>query len=176
MRKIVMHFTAIAAALSLAFLGADAALAAKPKPVAKPKTTAVTVKGPKGQTLTVSLTKNLPDGGSVTAVGKGYDPNTGIYLTFCVIPAKGARPDLCGPFDVTGAHNDSYWISNNPPVYAALLVKHFDAKGGFSFSIKTPRFVSGQDCKLVKCAVLTRADHTDSGNRNADVIVPVTFK
>jgi len=144
--------------------------------VAKPKSTVVTVKGPKGQTLTVSNTKNIVDGSSVTAVGKNYDLNTGIYLTYCVVPPKGKRPDLCGPFDVTGANNDSYWISNNPPLYAALLVKHFDSKGGFKFSIKVPRFVSGQDCKLVQCAVLTRADHTDSSNRSADVFVPVTIK
>ena len=144
--------------------------------MAASKSTAVTARGPKGQTLTVANTKNLADGSSVVAVGKGYNLNTGIYLTYCVVPAKGKRPELCGPFDITGQHNDSIWISNNPPIYAALLVQHFDSKGAFKFSIKVTRFIGSQDCKKVQCAVLTRADHTDSGNRTADVIVPVTIK
>jgi hypothetical protein len=29
---------------------------------------------------------------------------------------------------------------------------------------------------VVKCAILTRADHTRSDYRKADVIIPVTFK
>ena len=160
---------AIALALLVAGSGAVPALAAA-------KSTAVTAKGTKGQSLTVAKTQNLVDGSSVTAVGKGYDLNTGIYLTYCVVPAKGKRPELCGPFDVTGAHNDSFWISNNPPFYAALLVKHFDNKGRFKLSIKVTRFIGDQDCKKVQCAVLTRADHTASGNRSADVIVPITIK
>ncbi len=158
------------------FLAAFSALVAPASAATSAKSTAVTAKGSKGQTLTVAKTKNLVDGSSVTAVGKGYDLNTGIYLTYCVVPPKGQRPEICGPFDVTGAHNDSFWISNNPPFYAALLVKHFDAKGGFKFSIKVTRFIGNQDCKKVQCAVLTRADHTASGNRLADVIVPVTIK
>ena len=168
MQKTLTRFIAVALALCVAASGAPA--------LAASKSTAVTAKGTKGQTLTVAKTKNLVDGSSVTAVGKGYNVNTGIYLTYCVVPPKGKRPELCGPFDVTGAHNDSFWISNNPPFYAALLTKHFDAKGGFKFSIKVTKFIGNQDCTKVQCAVLTRADHTDSGNRSADVIVPITIK
>ena len=171
MQKTLMRVSALLVVLTVVLFGAVPASGASVS-----KSSTVTAKGPKGQTLTVSATKNLVDGSSVTAIGKGYNLNTGIYLTYCVVPPKGNRPDLCGPFDVTGQHNDSYWISNNPPIYAALLVKHFDAKGRFKFSIKVTRFIGNQDCKKVKCAVLTRADHTDSGNRSADVFVPVTIK
>ena len=140
------------------------------------QSSAVTAKGSKGQTLKVSATKNLVDGASVTAVGKGYDTKTGIYLTYCVVPKKGKRPEICGPFDVTGQSNDSFWISNNPPIYAALFVDRFGPKGTFKLKIKVKRFIDDKDCKKLKCAVLTRADHTASSNRSADVIVPITIK
>jgi hypothetical protein len=32
------------------------------------------------------------------------------------------------------------------------------------------------DCTKVKCAIVTRADHTNPDYRKADVIIPVTFK
>jgi hypothetical protein len=168
MQKTLTRFIAVALALSVAASGSPAKAASN--------STAVTAKGSKGQTLRVSATKDIKDGTAVTVVGKGYDTKTGIYLTYCVVPKKGKRPELCGPFDVTGQSNDSYWISNNPPIYAALFVDRFSDKGTFKLNIKVKRFIDSYDCKKLKCAVLTRADHTDSSNRSADVIVPVTIK
>ncbi|MEO0024139.1 MAG: hypothetical protein RL196_580 [Actinomycetota bacterium] len=165
-----------AIATSVIFMLAFGAAVAPANAATASKGSAITAKGPKGQTLRVAVTKNIKDGTAVSVVGKGYDVNTGIYLTYCVVPKKGKRPEICGPFDVTGQSNDSYWISNNPPIYAALFVDHFGPKGTFKLSIKVKRFIDSYDCKKVQCAVLTRADHTASGNRSADLIVPVTIK
>ena len=146
-----------------------------------------TATGPLGQTLQVDATTNLTDGQKLTVTGKGYNLKTGIYVTFCVIPPKGHRPELCGPFDVTGKNNQAVWVSSNPPIYAALLVKPFTevktkvngktkATGSFTVQVPATQTIGTYDCKVVKCAILTRADHTRSDYRKADVIIPVTFK
>lgn len=132
--------------------------------------------GPKGQHLFASATRNLSDGQQITVSGKGYSKKVGIYVTFCVIPPKGTRPSECGPFDMSGVNNNSVWISSNPPIYAALLVKPFGKGGSFSISMKVTRFIGKYDCKVVRCAVVTRADHTRPDYRLADVFIPVTFK
>ena len=137
---------------------------------------AKTVKGPRGQALTVSQTTGIADGDRVTVTGKGYNLKVGIYVTYCVIPPKGKRPELCGPFDITGQNNQSVWISSNPPLYAALLVKPFGKGGTFKVTIPVNKMIGTNDCTVVKCAVLTRADHTLTDYRAADVIVPVTLK
>ena len=148
---------------------------------------ATNASGPIGQTLNVDAAINVTDGQMLTVTGKGYDLNTGIYVTFCVIPPKGKRPELCGPFDVTGKNNQAVWVSSNPPVYAILLVKPFDkvtkkvkgksvTTGSFKVQVPATRMIGSYDCKVVKCAILTRADHTRSDYRKADVIIPVTFQ
>lgn len=132
--------------------------------------------GAKGQILKVSKTKNLVDGEKVTVSGHKYNMKIGIYATFCVIPELGTRPEICGPYDVTGANNQSVWISSNPPIYAAFLVTPFSAGGSFKVTIPVHTKIGDYDCRVVKCAVLTRADHTNSDLRSADVIIPVKFK
>jgi hypothetical protein len=72
--------------------------------------------------LKVDTSRNVTDNQMLTVSGSGYDLNTGIYVTFCVIPPKGQRPELCGPFDITGQHNKAVWVSSNPPLYAITLV------------------------------------------------------
>ena len=137
---------------------------------------AKTVKGPAGQTLIASKTQQIADGTKVTITGKGYSLKVGIYVTYCVVPAKGKKPELCGPFDITGKNNASVWISSNPPLYAKLLVKPFGKGGTFKESIKVTRMIGDYDCKKVKCALVTRADHTQGSNRKADVLIAVTIK
>ena len=147
--------------------------------VATSKTAAVaTVKGPTGQTLTATPTKNLPANATtvITVTGKGYSTKHGIYATFCVIPAKGEKPDLCGPFDITGKNNQSVWISSNPPVYGVALAKPFGKGGTFKVKVPVQSKIGDLDCTVLKCAILTRADHTQPDYRKADVIIPVTFK
>ena len=140
--------------------------------------TAVSVKGPKGQTLTASVAKNLdPDKATkITLTGKGYNTRVGIYATFCVMPEKGAKPEHCGGFDITGRNTQAHWISSKPPFYAQLVTKAFGKGGTFKVVVPVSQMIGEYDCKVVRCALTTRADHTRGDFRDADVFVPVTFK
>ena len=170
MRKLITNILiAILLAGPIAAVGAAVADAA---------TTSVTVKGPKGQTLTASVSKNLDPTKAtrVTLTGKGYNTRVGIYATFCVVPKQGLRPEHCGPFDITGRNNQSHWISSNPPLYAKLLVEPFGKGGSFKVTLPVSQMIGEYDCKVVTCALTTRADHTRGEFRAADVFIPVTFK
>ncbi|GAA2249182.1 hypothetical protein GCM10010232_40960 [Streptomyces amakusaensis] len=137
--------------------------------------------GPTGQKLTVSAAKDLdPAGQRVTVTGSGYDPLQGIYLALCVLPKKpGEAPSPClGGMDLTGGSGSSLWISNNPPSHGVGLTRPFtvkDGKGGFTFDLNIKIKDSNADCGQQACGIITRADHTDIGDRDQDVIVPVTF-
>jgi hypothetical protein len=135
----------------------------------------VKANGARGQVLSATASKNLMEGQTVTVKGSGYSKKVGIYVTYCVIPPKGQRPDLCGPFDITGQNNASTWVSSNPPLYAAALVKPFGKGGTFRVQLKLTRMIGDQDCTVVRCAITTRADHTRSADRSADAFIPVTF-
>jgi len=140
------------------------------------KSSKKTVKGPTGQTLTVSAT-TVQDGQSVTVTGKKYNRKIGIYLAFCVVNAKGVVPGPCGGgVNASGTSDGSIWISSNPPAYGKSLAIPFSKSGGFKQKVTVSRFIGDIDCALVKCAVVTRADHTKSASRKADVIIPVKFK
>lgn len=140
------------------------------------KSSKKTVKGPTGQTLTVSATK-VKDGQTVTVTGKKYNRKLGIYLAFCVVNAKGVVPGPCGGgVNASGTSDGSIWISSNPPAYGKSLAIPFTKSGGFRQKVTISRFIGDVDCAIVKCAVVTRSDHTKSANRKADVIVPVKFK
>jgi hypothetical protein len=108
--------------------------------------------------------------------GRGFSTAYGIYVTYCVLVKAGVKPSACGPFDITGVNNASVWISSHPPLYAALLVKPFGLNGSFSELIKVTRMIGAYDCKKVKCALYTRADHTFPNYRKADVAIPVTLR
>jgi hypothetical protein len=194
MRKTLSAIAGLLAAMSLAapVTSANAAPISNELKFASKATSATTVAsdsatGVIGQVLTSDATKNLDDLQKLTVTGRGYDLKVGIYVTFCVIPPKGKRPELCGPFDVTGQNNQAVWVSSNPPIYAIPLVKPFDkvtktvkgkkiSTGSFKVQVPATRMIGTYDCKVVKCAILTRADHTRSDYRKADVIIPVTFK
>lgn len=135
-----------------------------------------TIKGPKGQTLTVSTT-SVKDGQVVKVTGKKYNKKIGIYLAFCVVNAKGVSPGPCGGgVNMTGTANSSIWISSNAPSYGGSLAIPFTKSGGFKQEIFVSRYIGSTDCAIVKCAIVTRADHTKSTYRKADVIIPVKFK
>jgi hypothetical protein len=181
MQKTLSRLLALAATLLLASSGLGVNSAAF---AAAPTNQAV---GPVGQTLVVDSARGVEDMQKLKVTGRGYDLNVGIYVTFCVIPSKGKRPEICGPFDVTGQNNQAVWVSSNPPIYAIPLVKPFDkvtktakgkkvSTGSFTVQVPATRMIGTYDCKVVKCAILTRADHTRSDYRKADVIIPVTFK
>ncbi|OXE35103.1 MAG: hypothetical protein CGW95_15960 [Phenylobacterium zucineum] len=173
LRIVAAGFAALA--LSFAATSSAAYAAGKAPVVATPKwvTTPVTATGPTGQKLTVAQGNLIKTDTYVTISGRGYSKQHGIYVTYCVIPPKGTRPELCGPFDITGKNNASVWISSNPPGYAAWMVSGFGDGGTFKTQIKVTAMIGDQDCRVVKCALTTRADHTQPDYRKADVFVPV---
>jgi hypothetical protein len=140
------------------------------------KSTKQTVKGPNGQTLTINATE-VRDGQVLTVSGDKYDKKIGIYLAFCVLNAKGVIPGPCGGgVNSAGSATSSVWISSNPPAYGKSLALPFSKSGGFNQSLTVSRYIGDVDCAVVKCAVVTRADHTKSTYRKADVIAPLKFK
>ncbi len=169
--------TALALTLGCGLAASDAAHAAvKPKPNPTATLGALKSGGAKGQVLTTNQALSIADGQQVTVTGKGYQTNVGIYVTYCVMPAAGQRPDLCGPFDITGASNASTWISSNPPIYAKPLVRPFGKGGTFKVQLAITKMIGDQDCTVVRCAITTRADHTLGSVRSADVFIPVTIR
>lgn len=137
-----------------------------------------TAQGPHGQTLTVSRTTALdPAGEEVTVTGSGYDESKGIYVSFCVLPPPGQKPTPCGGgIDLSGSGGSTVWVSSNPPAYAQGLTTPFGPGGSFEVTIRVAAAIAdGLDCRVVACAVVTRADHTRGDDRTADVFVPVAF-
>lgn len=170
--KTLISIAAIAAVLSGPVGPISSATASGPE-------TSTSAKGVLGQTLTASI-GNIPlpadKTTDVTVSGKGYGLKTGIYVTYCVVPQKGKKPDHCGAYNPTGINSQAHWISSNPPLYAVLLVKKFGKGGTFKVTLPISSTIGDYDCTKVKCAILTRADHTNPSYRKADVIIPVTFK
>ena len=116
-------------------------------------TPAIAVTGSQGESLTVSQSKAIKSGSTIIVTGQHYDETVGIYVAFCKVVPKGELPTPCGGgADKSGAAGASQWISSNPPPYGAI------------------------DCKKVKCAIYTRADHTRGDDRSFDLFIPVTFK
>lgn len=136
-------------------------------------------KGANGNRIRVSKIRRLPSGGSyVTVRGKGFDPRVGIYVGLCVKPAKGQKPSPCGGgVDTDGSTQASAWVSSNPPSYGSSLATPYGRNGSFKVRIYvSSRINATTDCRQVRCAVMTRADHTRAGDRSWDLAVPVRFK
>ena len=142
------------------------------------KPSIATGKGPKGQVLTVLPGANISDNQVLTVTGRNYQMNVGIYAAFCEIPAKGKKPEHCsGGINIDGTSKGSVWISSNPPWYIpSALLTPFGKGGTFKVQVTAARFIDKTDCKIKKCGVITRADHTRGDYRFADVLVPLTFK
>jgi hypothetical protein len=138
-------------------------------------TAAVSVKGSYGQLLTVDKTA-VRSGSTVTVTGKGFDETVGIYLAFCVLPEKGKAPTPCGGgVNKAGLGEASYWISSNPPPYAAGLTDEFLPGGRFKRTVKISRLIGKVDCRKVSCAIAIRADHLRSNDRSQDLFIPLTI-
>ena len=67
------------------------------------------------------------------------------------------------------------WVSSHPPSYAGDLASPYGPGGTFSVTISVGPMIGTVDCRQVQCAILTRNDHTRSGDRSQDVVVPVRF-
>ncbi|KPI17691.1 hypothetical protein OK074_1712 [Actinobacteria bacterium OK074] len=136
-----------------------------------------------GTAYNLSLTS--PDtaaaaGQVVTVSGSGYNTGQGIYVGLCVVTgtAGSAKPTPClGGQDETGSTGASHWVSNLGGGTVANS-SAFGTGGSFSVQIYVKATLDGgQVCgEDVTCAVVTRADHTDTNDRNYDVHVPITFQ
>jgi hypothetical protein len=162
----------VALLAALAVLPAPAARAAVPAKAGG--TTTVTTSGLK---LTVTPVRRLnPNGATVRVTGSGYDMTVGIYVALCVVPKKGRVPTPCvGGINTSGKAAASVWVSSNPPPYGQTLATPFKKGGSFSVKLRVQAKVGTIDCHVVKCAIVTRADHLNSDNRTLDVVVPVRF-
>lgn len=141
--------------------------------------TAETVKS-SGKQLTVTPAKDLASNGATLRVrGKGFNPNVGIYVALCVTPKLGSAqaPGPCGGgVNVEGTSPASAWISSNPPGYGKSLAIAYKKGGRFNIKLTVSPMIGDIDCRVTSCAVVTRADHTRSFDRQSDVFVPVSFK
>ncbi|KUF16482.1 MULTISPECIES: hypothetical protein [Streptomyces] len=136
-----------------------------------------------GKTYRLQLTG--PDsaaaaGANVTVSGKGYNTGQGVYVGLCAVSgAPGAnKPTPClGGQDQSGTTGASHWVSN---VGGGTVPNSSRFKAGGAFSVKIhvkADLGNGQVCgETVECAIVTRADHFDSGDRKYDVHIPVTFQ
>lgn len=130
------------------------------------------------RTLTVSQASGLSDAGQTIMVsGSGYDVTKGIYVALCVATAKGVLPSPCGGgVDMEGDGGASIWISDNPPSYAKGLPLPYGPGGSFSVSFRVgPVIDKFNDCRAVRCAIVTKSDHTITSDRSQDLQIPVTF-
>lgn len=133
-------------------------------------------RGQGGQTLTVSQA-DLRTGDEVTVTGAGFDPDKGIYVALCRDNGPGKVPTPCGGgADTSGETGGSQWISSNPPPYGRDLTVEYGTGGTFKVTLSVKQKIAdGVDCAKVKCAIVSRADHTRQSDRTLDVAVPVTF-
>ena len=141
-----------------------------------PFASAASIKGSQGQVLSVSKT-SVKSGTVVTVKGNYFDETVGIYLAFCVIPAKGKAPTPCGGgVNKAGLGEASFWISSNPPPYAVGLTEEFLPGGRFTHKVKISKRIGKFDCTKVKCAITVRADHLRGNDRTSDLFIPITVK
>jgi hypothetical protein len=141
-----------------------------------PISSASSIKGAQGQVLSVSKT-TVKSGSAITVKGNYFDETVGIYLAFCVIPAKGKAPTPCGGgVNKAGLSEASFWISSNPPPYAVGLTEEFLPGGRFTQKVKISKKIGKFDCTKVKCAITVRADHLRSNDRSSDLFIPITVK
>lgn len=130
-----------------------------------------------GPHVGVSPTEGLPaKGATVRVTGAGFDVAKGIYVAFCVDRGPGVRPTPCGGgADTTGTGSGSKWISSDPPQYGRDLATPYGPGGSFTVELSVSARIGEFDCRKVRCAVVTRADHTRPEDRSQDSRVPVTF-
>lgn len=161
---------ALGLSLAVASIAANTALAV---PAQAAGTTVTTNR----HTVRVSSTTLSAAGQKVVVTGRGFNPRVGIYVSLCVIPPRGQQPTPCGGgVNMSGTDTASVWVSSNPPPYGRGLARPYGKGGSFTVTLTVSAQIADIDCRVTKCAIVTRADHLRSGDRRFDVIVPVRFQ
>lgn len=120
--------------------------------------------------------------------GTGFDPDRGIYVAICAIPADpSVKPGPClggvpvddGVETPEGAieYAPSNWI-NDDWAWKLFGARPFDDRetGSFTAYLEVPEAADDHvDCRAVACAVYTRNDHTAAADRVQDLHLPVGF-
>ena len=159
-------------------IAALASLFMNTTPTAHAKSTWLKVRGAAGQELSVLSPGPIPvSGTTLTVRGRAFDETVGIYVALCVLRGANKAPTPCGGgVDKTGSSHASVWVSSNPPPYGVGLATPFGIDGKFTVKLRVGPVIGKYDCRKVRCAVVTKADHTNPDFRGADVSVPLTFK
>ena len=130
---------------------------------------------------------SLTPGESLTIDGSGFDAGIGIYVAVCAIPESAAeKPGPCLGGIPKGAESGtadtsrlaSAWVTNDWAWRNFATHTYSDATAGtFSVTLTVPEPTGdGLDCREVRCAIATRADHTASGDRVQDMLLPVRYR
>jgi hypothetical protein len=159
-----------------------------------------TAKGDDGRERTIKVlgedgaevdTSALEVGQHIVVRGSGYDGARGIYVAICVIPDDPTvKPGPCvgGVPDQeqdeveveagTVQYAASNWI-NDDWAWKLFGARSYDdaAAGTFTAYLEVGEpDGEGFDCRVDKCGLYTRNDHTALGDRVQDLYVPVAFR
>jgi hypothetical protein len=133
-------------------------------------------------------TSALQIGDRIVISGTGYDSSRGIYVAICVIPDEPTtKPGPCiGGVPENEESSEvgavqwaaSNWI-NDDWAWKLFGARSYDdlAGGTFTAYLEVGDPVGeGFDCRVERCGIYTRNDHTALNDRVQDLYVPVAFK
>lgn len=129
----------------------------------------------------------LIPGDEILVSGTGFDSGIGIYIGFCAIPdTPEKRPSPCLGGIPEGAEQGdaaaqealaSAWVTSDW-AWKSFATQSYDNAGEGSFEVRltVPEpTVEGLDCRVQRCAIVTRADHTALRDRVQDMMLPFAF-
>ncbi len=157
----------------------------------------VTAEGEDGRTRTVMVspaepgaeldTSALRPGDRIVVSGSGFDTSQGIYVAICKEAPTGERPGPClgGVPDTSSGEQPtgsvqfapSNWI-NDDWAWKLFGARGYDdaETGTFTAYLEVPSPEGdGVDCRVDRCVIATRNDHTALGDRVQDVQLPVGY-
>lgn len=154
--------------------------------------------GDDGRTRTISVSgadgvaidpTALVPGERLVVTGTGFDASRGIYVGICVIPdAADVKPGPCvggvpqqtqDPAANAGAQQfaASNWI-NDDWAWKLFGSRSYDSVGDGAFTaylLVGDPVGEGFDCRVERCGIVTRNDHTAASDRVQDVYLPIGF-
>ncbi|WP_449283185.1 hypothetical protein [Leucobacter sp.] len=127
----------------------------------------------------------LQPGETLVVRGSGFDAGIGIYVAICAIPDSAEeKPSPCLGGIPEGAETgeadesalSSAWVTDDW-AWRAFATHGYGDDGSFEVQLTIPEPVGETlDCRVERCAIATRADHTASGDRVQDMLLPVAFR
>ena len=166
--------------------------------VASGDLSSATAIGDDGRTRTISVSgadgvlvdpMALVPGDRLVVTGTGFDASRGIYVAICVIPeAADVKPGPCvggvpqqtqDPAANAGAQQfaASNWI-NDDWAWKLFGSRSYDSVGDGAFTaylLVGDPVGEGFDCRVERCGIVTRNDHTAASDRVQDVYLPIGF-